>query len=399
MKSPHNILIFILVLILFTASAIAAAEEQKENASSGVKSSTPAKADADKLAATNADGAKAAPKAAGEGVAAVKPVAKAKSEAPLSRWVELQTANISTRYRYIENSKGVVTTNQAQYKDEFKARFKFDKKGNYTINAGVFSGNNFTGSWNNTGAGTGDPFTNLYLKQLYFAAKPIKGVELQYGGLYLLRGETSEITSYDNDGYIMGERLSIKRPRDLFFDELSVTYGYLGDTSRPNINKRFNRLQKSNYHQFLVGKNLGKRAALSVDYTFVSGVETMRETVKVNATELRVIDSFRFENYQRTDVKPDYGYSIYGEKTLHKRLTLGAGLADVDRYFNPLNADRFGIGRRFFVESRFVLSPELSVSAFYQHAVATDYAIANKTRFDLVVTYNLLRSLQRTGLF
>ncbi|HWQ31690.1 MAG TPA: hypothetical protein VNQ79_02310, partial [Blastocatellia bacterium] len=221
---------------------------------------------------------------------------------------------------------------KAESADE-KGRFKFDRAGRYSINFGVFSGNSFTGGWNNTIVGTVSPLTNLSLKQLYFSARPVKGVELQYGGLSVQRGESTEITSYDNDAYLVGERLILKRPKGLFFDEISITYAYPGDLSTPKLNKRYHRLKESNYHQFLVGKQLPRRAAVSVDYTFVAGAETMREAVKLNTPELRVIDSVRFENYQRTDMNPAYGFSLAGEKMLRERLPLGGGFAATDRNY------------------------------------------------------------------
>jgi hypothetical protein len=275
----------------------------------------------------------ATPAAGGEAkdVPGVKkgPAAPATPQAPtecrLCRWFELQTATIGVRYRFVANSLGVTTNRQLQHTQAFKARFKFDRAGKYSINAGVFSGSNFTGSWNNLGPGTGRPFTNLYLKQLYFSAKPAAGLEVQYGGLYVSRGESTEVTSYDNDAYLMGERVSVRRPKELFFDEVSVTYAYLGDFNRPNINKRFSRLKESNYHQFLLSKRLGKRAVVSADYTFESGVETMREAVRADARKLRVVDSLRLELYQRLDVKPDAGFALSGEKSLFKRLTVGGG--------------------------------------------------------------------------
>ena len=331
--------------------------------------------------------------------AAAEPAAKPAqaSEGNLSRWFELQTAMLSTRYRHIENSAGATTFNHMQHNEAFKGRLKFDEAGRYSVNAGLFTGNSFTGSWNNTGAGTGKPVTNLYLKQLYFSAKPVRGVELQYGGLYILRGESTEITSYDNDGFIMGERITLNRPGELFFDEVSVTYAHLGDLNTPGVNKRFDRLDQSNYHQFLVSKKIGKRAVVSADYTFHSGAETLRQAVKLNTPELRVIDSVRFENYQRTDVKPDYGFAVTGEKTLFKRLNVSGGYARIDPNYGGLNFDRFNTGKRVYVTGTYAISPEFSVSTFATRAVDNKVAIANHNRFDLVFSYNLLRSLQRLG--
>ena len=86
-------------------------------------------------------------------------------------------------------------------------------------------------SWNNTAIGTPNGYaSNLFVKQLFGSAIPAKGIEIQAGGLGIVKGENSEITSYDNDGYIEGERVSIKRPRTFHVDELSVSVGYLGDS-------------------------------------------------------------------------------------------------------------------------------------------------------------------------
>ena len=319
--------------------------------------------------------------------------------AKLSRWLELQTSSVTSRYRYIEDSGGAVVENQCQYQDVFRGRFKIDNRGQYSVNAGVASGRSFTSSWNATGWGTGEPVSNHYLKQLYFSGTPGQGIEFQYGGLYLLRGESTEITSYDNDGYIVGQRLSLKRPRELFFDEVSITYGYFGDETLPNLNKRFNRLKRSNYHQWLVVKNIGPRAGLSVGYTFNGGIETLRQAVRVRTPELRVVDLIRFENYQRTDVQPDFGFAVFSEKTLQRRLTIGGGYTDIDRNYGGLNGDRWVTGRRLFAAASFAVCPEFTISAYATRAVKTGFPIANATRVDIVFSYNLLESLKRTSLF
>jgi hypothetical protein len=318
----------------------------------------------------------------------------------LSRWFELETATLGTRYRFIENSSGVTGTNQLQSFVQFRGRFKFDRQGNYSINAGVFTGNGFVVGFNDTGIGTGTGTANLYLKQLYFSARPIRGVEAQYGGLYFNRGESTEITTYDNDGYLVGERILIQRPKQFFFDEISATYGFLGDLSTSNINKRWHGLKESNYHQFLVSKKIDERAAVSADYTFQSGIDTLRQALRVNTPEFKVFDFFRVEVYERVKTNPEAGLAAYAEKTLlKKKLTVGGGYADIDRFYGGLNADRFNIGRRVFVNSSYRLTPEFTLITFYTRGFANAFPISNQTRFELFFTYNLLKTLQKTGLF
>jgi hypothetical protein len=333
---------------------------------------------------------------------APRPTPVAKTESPtqlkLRRWLEVQTATITVRYRAIENSAGLTTSNSVQHQDVFRGRFKFDAQGNYSLNAVAATGNGFIASWADTGWGTGRPTSNLYLKQLYFSAQPIKGVELQYGGLPVIRGESTEITSYDNDGYLVGERLSLKRPQQFYFDEVSVTYAYLGDVNRSNLDKRYHRLKQSNYHQFLLSKNVGQRVTASVDYTFHAGVETLREGVKIKLPEVKLLDTLRWENYERLDVLPAYGFALTGEKRLSKRFTLSGGYAQIDRHYDGLNADRFNRGHRLFALGSYALSQELTASTFLTRAVGNDYTLPNRTRFEVLISFNLLRSLQRAGL-
>jgi hypothetical protein len=323
---------------------------------------------------------------------------------------------LSTRYRAVETSKNVISNNQLQHKESFKFRFKLDPKANYTVNVGIFSGNSFTGSWNTTGVGTGTFVSNLYLKQFYFEAKPIKGVEAQYGSLYINRGEGTEAVTYDNDGYIDGERLSLKRPKQLFFDEISVTYGRLGDIKVPGFFNRYASLGVSQciYHQYLVDKKIGKRAGVSFDYIYHAGARSFHQAIRVKTKELHFVDSLLFENYERAKYsgsnlpvsawKSAYGFNINGDKALTKRLTITPGITSVDRYYGTfktygaLNGDFYATGNRVYVQATVMLTPEFSIASQFTQAFHNDYTISNRTRFDLALNYNLMKTLQRAGL-
>ena len=113
------------------------------------------------------------------------------------------------------------------------------------------------------------------------------------------RGAASEITTYDYDGYVAGERLLINRPDKLFFDEAAVTYAYLGDLYVPNFFARGERLAHSDYHQFLLRKQIKTRINASFDYTWQNASNTLREAVEARIPEARVVDSVRFEAYER----------------------------------------------------------------------------------------------------
>lgn len=325
------------------------------------------------------------------------PKPAATSGAQTHRWYEAQTIQLDARYRLIETSAGARSSNHLQHRQTFKGAFKFDPKGRYTLQAGAGTGSSFTGSWENAGPGTGDGNLAFGVRYLFASAAPIKGLEFQLGGLALLRGETTEITSYDNDGYITGERVSVKQPARFYFDEISLSTGYLGDLSTPSVFERGDRFSDNNYTQALVGKKIGTRASVSFDWTGVDGVNTWRQGVRVSTKETGVVDAVRLELYERTTETNAEGFAVAAERALPHKLAIAGGFATIDRNYGGLNADRFNRGRRVFVDAKLPLPQDLSLNVFYGRAVGNDYAVANKHRFDIVIGYNALKALQRVG--
>src|SRR5215469_14458903 len=268
----------------------------------------------------------------------------------LHRWLDLQAASVATQYVFAKTGRGVTAATQQQYQVAVKGRFKLDAKGRVGINAGLYSGATFIAGFNNTGLGMGEAQSNLYLKHLYLSALPLDGVEVQYGSLDVWHDESTDITGYAYNGYVAGERVSIKRPRELFFDDISVAYGYVGDLNSPNAIGRLHRLGQSNFHRFMLKKNIGERAWVSADYAYQSGIETWREAIRIRATELRVLDTVHAEVYEVSRIHPAYGFAAYGEKALLSRFIVGGGYADIDR--TMLNSDRFGRGKRIFLTTK-----------------------------------------------
>jgi hypothetical protein len=131
---------------------------------------------------------------------------------PLARWVDAQTVTVSTRYDYIGDARDRTVQNRMQTQVQIRAGFKVDAAGRYSVRAGLFSGNNFSSGWNPTGIGTGEGTAKIYLTQLFVRAEPWRGTELLYGSMDAARGESTEITTYDNDAYITAGRVSLRRP-------------------------------------------------------------------------------------------------------------------------------------------------------------------------------------------
>jgi hypothetical protein len=243
--------------------------------------------------------------------------------------------------------------------------------------------------------GTGGPARDLHVKQLYFAAAPVSGLELQYGGLYLSRGEGTEITTYDNDGYVTGQRVIVKRPKQLWFDEISATQAYLGDGKVPDMWNRYHRLTESNYYQFLFGKKVGKHLAVSGDYTEAIGVPTWRSAVGFKAPMV-VLDGVRYEAYARSEIGPTpFGWALTLDKKVG-RTAMSGGFASIDEHYGGLNGDYYNRGNRWFGKATATLFPMFTVTTQYTYALESDYAIANQERFDVVFTYDVLKTFAQT---
>ena len=326
----------------------------------------------------------------------------AKPAAPLARWVEVQNASLNVRYRVADNSAGTLITNQLQHRESLRARVKFDAPGRYALNVGTFSGSRFTSGWNNTGVGMGDWQNPLSVRTLYFAAQPLGGIEAQYGSLYIVKGESSEITTYDEDGYVIGERVSVRRPDNLFFDEIAATVGYLSsDPAEIGVSKRAKYLdERPNYRHYLVDKKIGTHAGVSADFTSDHGARTWRAAASVDTEELPVVaDGILVETYKRTNRNPDYGFAVSINKSLNRVVALNGGYARIDPFYGGLNADRFNIGKRVFITTSFAISPRFAASAFVTTAVGDNVNLPQRTLMNLIFTYNALPDIRRSGLF
>jgi hypothetical protein len=351
-------------------------------------------------------------------------------EGPLSRWLDITNFYFALRYRSAFDVDGVHNFNQGQQKSLLSGKLKLDKDGKYTVGFRFSSGGSFDWSYADF---VGGGVTQANLKSLtrfasladqqdalasgvgeatfpsggwafvprevYFSAKPMAWIEFQYGSLGINRGVNSEITSYDDDGYLAGGRIIVRQPQHFYFDEISVTYGDLAYLYTPNFFARLQSIEHFNYHQFLVRKKVTPWLEVSTDYTY-DIVHTMREAVKVTTKKFNFADSVRVEAYQRLnsvnlnddvhgfDSYPSAsGLAVSAEKTFAKRVTITAGFADIDDNYDvynnsgadaiwghPLNGDIYGIGKRPFVRANIKLNSYVSLFGFYTHIIDFNYA-------------------------
>jgi hypothetical protein len=183
----------------------------------------------------------------------------------------------------------------------------------------------------------------------------------------------------------------------LFFDDISIGYGYVGDLHTPNVIRRAHRLARSNFHRFILRKDLGERAWLSTDYAFQAGVPTWREAIRLRTAELRAVDTFHAEIYQIQRVRSGYGFATYVEKTVHPKFVIGGGYADIHGLV--LNSDRYAPGKRVFVNAKIPLNEGFSILVFWTQATAPAAANLPQQRLDVGLYCNVLDFLRKRHLY
>lgn len=347
-------------------------------------------------------------------------------ETGFDRWFDLNALNYGARYRSVLDVDGARSFQQGQERFIADGKFKFDQDGRYGIGLHLSSGRYFNWAYSSfIGGGQVDfinqteanmtptqlyimnvaPFqpgffngdgTQLYLRQAFLTAQPIKGIEFQFGGLGINRGVNTEATSYDDDGYITGERISVKQPKFLFLDEVSFTRAYIGDTYTPNFFARGQHLAISNYRQILGEKNIGKRVSVSADYTYSEPefgaffLKTVREGILADIHETKIFDKVRFEAYQRENAgnyavgypfPAGHGSAMTVSKNFKDRFSIEGGYANIDlNYITNMgldvqalilgltvNGDQYGVGNRYFVRPTIPLTKSVSLVGSFNH--------------------------------
>lgn len=298
-------------------------------------------------------------------------------------WLDLQSVSFGLRYRLLENQLGSRVQNWSDHQQGFRLRLKLDPAAKYSLSAVAGNGDAFTAGWNLRGLGS-ESTNRVFVKQLFVTAKPRPGVEFQYGGLPIVRGESTEITSYDNDGYLMGQRLTI--------GDVTLTAGYLGDLRTPSVNRRWHRLGEINYGQLVLKRKLTGYVTATADFTHDDGERTLRQGLLFRPS--KGVESIRVEAYERVSGPRGAGGAITVEKPFG-RTRLAATFASIDRNYRSVNADRYGRGRRLSFTSTTALGRDVSLQFFVTRALDDDLVMANRTRFDVHIRYELAAILRQ----
>lgn len=397
-------------------------------------------------------------------VIAPAPAIKPASELPLfGRWLQLNTLSHSERYRNAFAVGGGHIFENAQQRSLIAGKIKLDSEGRYNIGFRASSGRYFNwayGSYTGEGvpsrvqspgfplsyygtpavmfAATQSAFADpvgfnvvttqlqsngwqFYMRELYFSATAIKPVTVEFGSFGIERGLSTEITTFDDDGYLSGERIRFHDPRHLFFDEVGFTSAFFGDIATPNLFDRGSSLKKFNYRQTFFKKQLDKRIGFSGEYTWQTGSSTLREAAVIGVHESRVVDSVRFEAYERLNavtfpgvaqspvgpVAPQSfagasGFAVAAQKKWGK-LSADAGYASIDQHYGvyagyrfltaaafPLNGDAYGQGKRPFVHASYTIAPGVTAFGFYTHEVGSERVLTlNQQGLSAGMTFDL----------
>jgi hypothetical protein len=339
-------------------------------------------------------------------IASAQPAAPpAKDEPRIRRWLDVQSVHVGSRFRWFRNSDDELISSNLQWQTQLRGRFLVDRAGRYAVGVFGSTGASFPSSWNNTDGGLGSWEGDLNVKQLFFAAEPVKGLQFEVGGLYFNRGEMAEHVTYDSDGFLVGERVTY-RPAKARITQVSATAGFFGGADYDDVSvfKRFHRMNEFNYGQGLVAFSLHPLVSASVDYTYEDGRDIFREGVNVRMpSTVQLLAALKFEAYQRAADEDGAGFNISAD-VRYKRYSLTAGIMSVDEHYGsptgrPFNGDRYETGTRQYTIHTVQMAEALQLVLFQTQAFATDFPINIQRRFDVLVTFNPTAWQKRHGVF
>ena len=203
------------------------------------------------------------PAAVADGGAGAEVGAEGRPRSKPHRWVDVQAGTVDARYRLMETSAGVRTANQMQQRETFKAGVKFDRTGRYSLQMGARQRHELRRQ-----LGRHRPRHGRARPALAHAARSMsrradqrrRRADRRHRGP--VRGESTEITSYDNDGFLVGERISVKRPKQRTSTR-SRSPSAPRRLNTPNVFRRFDGLDASQLHAGADGEEV-RRARVGV---------------------------------------------------------------------------------------------------------------------------------------
>lgn len=290
----------------------------------------------------------------------------------------LDRGMVGARYQYIDNA-GTTLADHLQHQLVAGGRLVSGGPVTVGLRGRLASGNGFRSGWNSTGVGNTRAVWEPYLKELALVLASPGGLRAEVGGLAPERGGISEVTGFDNDGYLVGAQIQIGPEAGWPLSRLVVTAGDLGDLARSAVFPRLRRFGRVSYGQLLVSKEVG-RGGFTAEYTFRDGVSSFHGAARIEGRTGRW--ALRGEGFVRTSDAS--GLAVVAELIPGRRVQLEVGYVKADAPI--LNGDRYGPGERLFATLAYAVMPSLDLSTTAVHRVRG--ALGFERRLDLMAVYD-----------
>lgn len=317
--------------------------------------------------------------------------------------IQFLSADSITHFRYMDSGPGRVTARDEYYKVSTRVQINLVGDGSTYLQARGESGRSFNSSYDYTGMGLHEPYWSYNVKSLYLGQKIGKHLEAQVGGVEFDRGAGTEATSADNDGWLEGYRLNYSSiGHKSLPDRLSVTVGYVGDFTQPNIFSRLNRMGDENYIQALAGKNLGANREASAEFDSIQGIRYTREALRWNKLPVFLQPDFSVEALSRVsdDVRFGWFSSLTRTVTPKMKVRAGAFYSEVPKAMFLkgtsqvlLNGDSYVLGKRIGPTLSVTPVKNLEVSVFGSDRL--DNTPGTRYRAQFAVRYQMASLLNR----
>jgi hypothetical protein len=137
----------------------------------------------------------------------------------------------------------------------------------------------------------------------------------------------------------------------------------------------------------------------SFEYERRIGADFLRPAVTFRFAAGAPVSAIRVEAYRRVNPDTANGLGIWAERPVTKYARVQAGYVTVDPGYGGWNADRMQSGRRVFANATIPIYGPLAASVYATQAFSEPYNVSVHRRVDVVISYDLLSTMRKTGVF
>jgi hypothetical protein len=315
---------------------------------------------------------------------------------------EVPQADVYARYRYIDNTSGVVTSDDLQYRFTGRLKLNLRKTGTYASSR-IETGSSIASSWSNTGIGKSPAEWVLNVKTLFVGQRVGKKAEVEVGSMDFEYGAGTEALYADQDSYSEGYRLRVHDIEGkLMPSKVVMHFGYVGDFNKVNTFGRMHRLGEINYVQILAEKKLAKWMTASAEFDRLRGLNLIRNAAKVTLPDPWLVNDLRIETVARLNDGATAGWALHLVKTKNRLGSFNPGI-----YYSHLptgvyrvgtaqalvNGDVYGTGKRVGMTAKRQVTKAFDVSALITRKLENEPGF--RWRAQIVGRYQLADLLKR----